>query len=239
MNNINVPSYNSLLPGDRRIRAIQDLYDYISRWKQETDTSLEEALPKVHDYTSWNSAGTTEEGAGTMLISDQTDRIAIVAASNSYTISNMPVGIEMYIPADPVLDGETLITVYEDTALTVDSNIRVKIGAERDATIGEAFEIIYYLSRNEAIQFAADGLSTKLDNVNADSLFDNNISTEQQKQAALQALLQLEQMYGYTSTTSTNPEYTKVILDSEGRILGGKKVNGDLELFGVVYPANP
>lgn len=37
MDNINIPSYNSLIPNDRKIRSIQDLYDYISRWKKEVD----------------------------------------------------------------------------------------------------------------------------------------------------------------------------------------------------------
>jgi len=94
-----------------------------------------------------------------------------------------------------------------------------------------------YISKEYLQEEINDLNSGKLSIVDEDALFENNIPTEQQKQAALQALLQLEQMYGYTSTESTNPEYTYVILDSEDRILGGKKVNGDLELFGTVYPA--
>ena len=101
-------------------------------------------------------------------------------------------------------------------------------------------------SRIKAIQYLCDYINRwkpEIDSteetllVDADALFANTIPTEQKMQAALQAVLQLEQMYGYTSTTSTNPEYTYVILDSSDKILAGKKVNGDIELFGTVYPA--
>ena len=72
--------------------------------------------------------------------------------------------------------------------------------------------------------------------VDEDALFTNTISTEQKKQAALMQVLMLEQMYGYTSSTSENPEYTYVIMDSEDKILAGKKVDGTLVLFGEEYP---
>lgn len=71
--------------------------------------------------------------------------------------------------------------------------------------------------------------------VDPDKLFDNTISVEQKKQAALMQVLMLEQMYGYTTTTIDSPEYTALILDAEDKILAGKKVNGTLVLFGVEY----
>ena len=77
--------------------------------------------------------------------------------------------------------------------------------------------------------------TAELVTVDSDALFANEIPTEQKKQAALMQVLMLEQMYGYTSTTSTDPEYESVILGSEDRIIAGKKVNGKIELFGVEY----
>lgn len=37
MNQINVPSRNAVATNDKQARAIQDLYSYISEWKQEVD----------------------------------------------------------------------------------------------------------------------------------------------------------------------------------------------------------
>ena len=74
-----------------------------------------------------------------------------------------------------------------------------------------------------------------LEAVNEDTLFTNSISTEQKKQAALMQVLMLEQMYGYTTEVSSNPEYEYVIVDTDSVIIAGKKVNGKIVLFGVEY----
>jgi len=60
MKNINVPSYNSLLPTERRIRSIQELYDYISSWKKEVD-AIEETIPS--EASSTNQLATRDDVA--------------------------------------------------------------------------------------------------------------------------------------------------------------------------------
>ena len=166
-----------------------------------------EDLPEVHDYTSWNSAGTTQGGAGAMVVANETGYKAILALTNSYTISNMPVGNEMYIPANAVLDGNTLITVYNDPALTDDSGIKVKIGAERKSTIDEALSLIYFASRNEAEKYT-----------------DEEIAVESYNQKNFSAIMSLatDPNAGVTSVT-TNPEWKMVLTDNEDRILIGKR----------------
>lgn len=169
---------------------------------------LPESLPNVNDYTSWNTAGTTEGGAGAMVVYDEDGtRKAIVAITNSYTVSNMPVGQEFYIPANAVLDGNTLITVYEDPALTVDSNIRVKISAARKSTINEALSLIYFGARNEANQYTDEV-------VEAESGFQKNL-------AAIMSLA-VDPNAGVTTVT-TNPEWKLVYTDAQDRILLGKR----------------
>lgn len=39
MENLNTPSYSRLIERDTLIKAVQYLFDYISRWKQEADQS--------------------------------------------------------------------------------------------------------------------------------------------------------------------------------------------------------
>lgn len=78
-------------------------------------------------------------------------------------------------------------------------------------------------------------ISGKVNTVDAEALFAGTITAEQKKQAALQQVVLLEQMYGYEVSTSENPEYTHVIVDSEDRIIAGKKVNGNIVLFGTEY----
>ena len=39
MENLNIPSYSRLIVRDNLIKAVQCLFDYISRWKQEADQS--------------------------------------------------------------------------------------------------------------------------------------------------------------------------------------------------------
>ena len=73
------------------------------------------------------------------------------------------------------------------------------------------------------------------ESVDENLLFTNRISTDQKKQAALQQVLMLELMYGYTTSTVENPEFESVIVDSEDKIIARKKVNGDTILFGMVY----
>ena len=93
-----------------------------------------------------------------------------------------------------------------------------------------------YIKAIQELYQSFNGLAdSSMENVLEDQLFSNTVPVEQQKQAALMQVLMLEQMYGYTSTTSTDPEYESVILDSEDRIIAGKKVNGKIELFGVEY----
>ena len=307
MRNINVPSYNSLLPKYRSIRSIVDLYDYISQWKQEVDeyivhdtsdksfkdtwptnTTLDdfcaavvadedavvgqvylgqlgcsglpegmsngeaevkvtqglngkllviymtstnlspyhweqsyyngtlygwkswvpaEALPDVRDYTSWNSAGTTEGGAGAIVVVDETGYKTILALTNSYTISNMPTGQEFYISANAVLDGNTLITVYNDTALTDDSGIKVKIGATRKSTIDEALSMVYYSSRNEANRYTDER---------------RNEVYSKDDSCLVSAILSLSSAPGSgVRTILDNPEYRVLLTDKQGRILFG------------------
>ena len=74
-----------------------------------------------------------------------------------------------------------------------------------------------------------------LEAVNEDQLFTSTVSTGQKKQAAMMQVLMLEQMYGYTSEVSSNPEYEYVIVDAKDAIIAGKKVNGKTVLFGVEY----
>lgn len=56
MKDINVPSYSHLISRDSSIKAIVDLYDYISRWKQEVDNFINGTTT---DDMLWIGAGQT------------------------------------------------------------------------------------------------------------------------------------------------------------------------------------
>lgn len=45
MSHINIPSHSVLLSKEKRIRAIQDLYSYLDKWKEEIDDY-------IHNYRS-------------------------------------------------------------------------------------------------------------------------------------------------------------------------------------------
>ena len=69
----------------------------------------------------------------------------------------------------------------------------------------------------------------------ADTLLTNQLSENQEKTIAINSVASLMVTYGYTATTTQNPEYTSVIVDSEDKILMGRKVDGTLEIFGKEY----
>lgn len=241
MDNINVPSYNSLLLNDRQIRALQDLYDYIYRWKLELDDYMQKAaadykgnhnqvsdlglhydsshaeveayldssltadendycyievptsdetaapidhvdryeykhaewkfsytlnnsgfsdeewaaiesgitssilskltdLPDVHDYTSWDSTGTTQAGEGVLGLTGVEDAnyYEVIIITNSDGTSDFPQGSLMYIPKTAVFDGETLIPLYDSSKQTVVGYLRIQ--TERMTSTSEAIE---------------------------------------------------------------------------------------------------
>ena len=92
-----------------------------------------------------------------------------------------------------------------------------------------------YISK-EGLQQEISALDvSKVEKVDENQLFSDTVPAEQKKEAALLQILMLEQMYGYTTSTIENPEYESLILDSEDRIIAGKRVDGKIELFGTVY----
>lgn len=142
MNNINVPSYNSLLPKDRHIRAIQDLYDYISRWKKELDESISNINTAIDKATNYRDVyiGVGSTYSDVMIEGNHQDVLRIgamtpITADNEYLWVILP---EDYNPTI-LMNGATVPMDQQENVTVGDITYKVfKSGTEYTST----FDII-------------------------------------------------------------------------------------------------
>jgi len=115
MRNIYVPSYNSLLSLVKRIRAIQDLYDYISGWKKEVD-AVEAVIPAEASDTNQlaDKAWVTQQGGGGD-VSGKEDKVTIVSYSTAPSTISADISKYYRIDADVDTLAVTLPEVTDNT----------------------------------------------------------------------------------------------------------------------------
>lgn len=142
MKDINVPSYKGLLGNVRQARALQDLYDYISRWKKEVDGSIEEINTTIDDTTHYKDVyiGEGDIYSDAMIESNHHDSLKVgtttsVTATNKYLWVILP---DDYTPT--ILMNGIVVPMVQQSNITV-GNITYKV-FKSDAEYTNTFNII-------------------------------------------------------------------------------------------------
>lgn len=126
MKNINVPSYKGLLGNVRQARALQDLYDYISRWKAEVDSAIVNSTYYKNVYI-----GTGSTYSDAMIESNHHDSLRMGATT---TITASDEYLWVILPSD-----------YTPTILM--NGISVPMGEQSNVTVEE---VTYKVFKSDA-----------------------------------------------------------------------------------------
>lgn len=210
MQQINVPSYNSLVLSERRIRAIQDLYDYISRWKPELD-DVEAVIPQeasptnqVADKEYVNNKVSTDSATFRQTWNLVTDLNLTTAAGHSDIETALATVIS-------TADNNDYCYVEIPTADATPTEIAK---TERYKFNGTAWGYEYSKDGFTSAQWASINSGVTSDFVTNEPLRTNNL-------AAIMALA-ADPNAGVTTVT-TNPEWKLVYTDANDAILLGKR----------------
>ena len=208
MKDINVPSYNSLLPGDRRVRAIQDLYDYISRWKPELD-AMEATVPA--DASPTNQLA-TESSVATNSATFQGNYNLVTDLSLPTTATHSDIEAAL---GTAITDADNNDYCYVQIP-TADATPTEVAKVERYKYNGTAWAFEFTLPFSDFTSAQWDAINS---GVTAEFVADEPIRTN--NYAAIVALAS-DPNAGVTVVT-TNPEWKLVYTDANDAILLGKR----------------